>query len=355
MSILFYAFILTIPALYAAVYKDLFTVTNQKMNTYLLRLFYLTPFCFFVGCMAAPFTSVTVKLIFPDLMMYSMEILGEIGGWTIEAMGDWTVGAIINLPFLLILTKVMITPDKSEKAYKDKYKNEEFDYYVFLPQEKAAGGKKQGTKYIYNKNRKSNELRIGTQTGDLILLSTHGHEKEIIFTTWGEIAADKHVFQVFEEESLTGFYKKRMNMKYMEPNPKQKGIWLIISELYKHIKAEESNTFEKEYHQLMTAKTLNSMSSKMTFKFRKGFFSRSLLPKNKIIYYDKETMENASDFNRSKEHIGSETESPYAPHQYWVISKKAHSVLKERFYFVDADFMPVVLIDSENKGDWTAQ
>ena len=96
----------------------------------------------------------------------------------------------------------------------------------------------------------------------------------------------------------------------------------------------------------MAQNILTPMSKETKLTFR-GTISTSILPEKNIIYYDREVMDNALDFNRSIEFVGAEKEYPYAFHQYWVISKKAHDVLIKYFYFSDDDFMPVILLDLE--------
>lgn len=115
MSILFFVFILSlsIPALYAAAYKRLFTTENQKKNTYLFRLFHLLPFCIFIGFFVSFFTGlITWNIIWelsPDLFIRSLIIFGE--------DGYWVLGALVNIPIMLILTQLMIIPGKKKQLH----------------------------------------------------------------------------------------------------------------------------------------------------------------------------------------------------------------------------------------------
>ena len=317
MSVLLFIFILSIPALYAAMYKNMFQIKNEKMNNYFLRLFYLAPFCAFVGFFFSAFFMMLIRVLTPEIFEFFMRTFGD--------LGDFISGAVIVSPLMVILTKIMIIPSKKEIEERQKMK-EDYEYYVFMPEGKHMGGKSQGTKYTFNK-RKKGEALIGTQIDELTMQVMKGMENDIMFTMYGEFAVNEYALQVFEENKLTGYYKKPMTMKYLE-----RGI------------KEDTEYVKSVYYQLMASNTLAPMSkeTKLTFK---GTISTSILPQ-KNIYYDREVMDNALDFNRSIEYVGAEKEYPYAFHQYWVISKKVHAVFKKYFYFSDDDFMPIILLDS---------
>ncbi|WNY23275.1 hypothetical protein MmiHf6_05800 [Methanimicrococcus hongohii] len=343
MSELLYVFILIIPAIYAALYKSLFTVPNKKMNIFFFRLYFLMPFCLFIGFLFSTFAMFFAWEFMPDLSDYFFEIF--------PGSGSRILGALINLPIMLILTQIMIIPNK--KQTKDDLNN--CDYYVFMPQYKSPAAKNYGTKYSYKKNRNPDELLIGMQIGELSfpVLLTDG--KEIIFTVHGEVIVSDYAFQTFGEGGLTGFYKKTMRKECLlmtEPDENE-GIISDLAGIFKEkdktVKKEQKPQLEMKYYQLLSNNILELTDPKTELTLRKKIVNKSLLPKSNVIYYNKQTMEKARDFNRSREFVGSEDGYPYGPHQLWILSKKTCILLKDRFDYSEADFIPIVLTDDENE------
>ncbi|WP_338102080.1 hypothetical protein [Methanolapillus millepedarum] len=141
------------------------------------------------------------------------------------------------------------------------------------------------------------------------------------FTRFGDFLITKDTLDVFHENNLTGF----------QVSPVQND--------------------ESEIYCLSAMHTMPPFSNKTTLKLE---FSPKKLVFDGTIFYDKEVLSNALDFNRSHESFGGNSRflySSYISQKYWILSNKAVHVLIHKIGVSQWNFVPVVLSDKAEDGE----
>jgi hypothetical protein len=309
--ILFYVLFSTIPGIYLASKKYFYVIPNQKYNIFLFKLIFSVP----------ALTCLILVSSLPILLFW--ELQPNFSSYLIEIFGRYIILGIpilLDIITILFFEKYCIRKDIPFEYQPDFMKHE---LYVFMPIQKIIGGSYYKTKFTYSKKREPKELLIGIQAENLTMDFKILEGYDVVYTNTGEIVVSEKALKIFHANNLSGFYTQPVK-DYRKPPIESKKIF--------------SQLFSQSILPKMAAETEICITNVLQLK---------VCVRNDLIYYDKTTLENASDFNRSLEVLGSHEGIPYAPQHLWIVTNKAMKVLINELNQRKRDFIPVNLVDDE--------
>jgi hypothetical protein len=287
------------------------------MNTFVFRFFCVTPALFALTIMISVFIVSFIEVKYAEIITAPWNIFGR--------YFLLIVPITFGLGFYLLVRLSFTKTDHAEQRFAEN----DFEFYVYLPQTRIPSGHAYGSKYRYSRNEFSNNLLVGEQIGTLILDTDKIQKSDAALTGYGEFIVSRAALDILNEEKLTGFqFQPVIYGNEKLPFQKQK--------------------YFNEYFQLSALHVLPEMSDET--EIIKGHVpGLVVVPKDYLIYYPREAMTDALDFNLSKEYFGSNSAPPHNPQRYWIISKRALDILQNRLYLPNQNFIPVYLIENETK------
>jgi len=294
------------PLIYLAGHSFFFFTPNKKRNSFIIRLFFLTPgtliisfgFCVFVW-----------SIFFVFFENFSYSVYNIFGYYSLLPL------PLFVSSFLLLFSKKYIL----RKDIPPEFQSDFFDYdlYVYMPSIREVDDRP--AVKIHSNTASISQLVNGPDR-DLVLNCNDLPDKNILFTKYGGIIINNFASSIFETNNLTG-YRSRPIFEKKTISP---------SNIYMHI----------------ISSSLPPLSP--LTKITKAKFPYRSLVKNDQVYYNSTILKEASDFNRSFEYFGSNSILPYPPQRLWIVSNKAMKVLINELNQNKRDFIPVHLVDDEN-------
>ena len=300
--------IVLIPGVYYAYKKSFFVIFSKKYNVFPIQLIFTIPVFSGLSISFSMFIYLLFEIFIPSLIEAAMEQFSSYIILLIPIITDVIIICLFN-KYIIGKTNLINLSKGSE-------------LYIYSPLQKRLnfGGKQHGTKFSYP-IRKKGELLIGIQESELIIDERELKNIDFDYTFNGEIVANKKTLQILNELNITGF----------ETRP------------IKNITGSINNN----YFQLLATHIMPKVCDRTKIVSSRMLTLESKIIVNNEMYYDKNVLTEALDFNQSFETFGREGYAYTPPTKYWIVSKKTRSVLIEKLNQYEFDFIPVHLIDDE--------
>jgi len=302
--------ILLAPGVYYAFKKNFFVIFSKKLNCFPVQLFFTIPFFLGLG--------LGLSILIPAFFALFIPSGFDLARQTFGSYAYLIIPAISSIIIIFGFNNYIV--EKNEKSLNEL---EDFELFAYFPKQvyRNFGEKMHDTAFIYPKRTKG-DLLIGTQKSDLIIDPKELNGIDIAFTFNGEIIINEINLQKLSNAELTGFTTRPIqNYKSMTKN--------------------------NNYSQLLPTSTMTKMNEKTKIIYRHWISASKIIGENRI-YYNKNVLETMSDFNQSLEAFGYEDKRHFRlPQKYWIVSKKARSILIDELGQQDYDFIPIHLVDDE--------
>lgn len=298
----------TIPGIYFAYKKNFFIILSKKYNRFPILLLFTIPWFGGLSALLSLFIFLALDFLLPSLVDSMVNTFGSNIGLLLPMMANIVVIAFFN--------KFIIEKEDTELG-----ETKESELFVYFPiyLYRTHWWKDYGTKFSYPEKAKG-ELRLGIQESNLFIDKKQLKGIRFAFTENGKIIADKRAMQIINENELTGF----------KTQP---------------IQNFKSKDFNESYFQILPTYTMPKMASETKIIYVSWGLGAYKRIRDKKVYYNKDVLSEALDFNQSFEVIGYENGGPYPPQRHWIVSKKARSVLINKLGQNDFDFIPVRFIE----------
>ena len=299
--------IILIPSFYYAHKKNFFAIYSEKFNNFPIQLLFTIPVFSGLSFVISILTYLFAIILFPSGVDLMVTYFGSHIGLSLPI--------ISNILIIFIFNKFII-----EKK-NEQFQHNENELFIYFPVQAYHnfGGKFYGTKFTYPK-RKKGDLLIGVQESNLIIKSQELKNIDFAFTFNGEIVVSEKSLQILNEHELTGFQTRPIQ----------------------DYKSSDSIPF----FQIIPIHTMPEMERDTKTIYELWIYASKIIV-NDEIYYNKTILPEITDFNQSFESFGYESNLPYPPQKYWIVSKKARSVLINELGQQDYDFIPVHLVNDE--------
>ena len=301
--------IILIPGIYFAYKKNFFVIFSRKYNIFPIQLILTIPIFAALSFVLSIFAYLILIILIPSFVESAVNQFGENVGLLLPIIADIVI--------IITFNKYIIENEKFDIP-----ESQEYEIFVYFPLRPYwnFGGKLHGTKFSYPKRIKK-ELIHGFQETNLIIDYNLIEGIDFAFTFNGEIIASEKALKILNENDLTGIQKRAVQ----------------------NSKKDDVNI---NYYQLISMPTMPEMAPKTKFVYELWINASKIIVNNKI-YYNREVLQKMLDFNQSFEVLGYEGDIPYPPQKYWIVSKKARSILINELNQHDYDFIPIHLIDDE--------
>jgi hypothetical protein len=313
---------LSLPGIYLASKKNFLIFFNKKMNTFLIRLFFLIPGAFTFNACITFFLSVVVLMFSPYLDEFN-----EIG------IGVLLTLSIIGSLLTIFYFKRCILKDDLPPEYQIDFM--EHELYIFMPI-----GKRINDQASYNNSigirMQARDLQVNSKKSifDFLFFRFYSpqflettlnykilNDNDILFTRHGALIVSNKALEIFEKSNLTGYQIRSILDRKTKNN------------LLTHF-------------QLVSTSKMPQMSSQTRIK--KGLFGALLIPNDKI-YYNSSVLNRVSDFNKTSEYLGANLGLPYFHQKFWIVSNKTMRIMINDLNQHKRDFIPVILVDGKGE------
>ncbi|WNY29402.1 hypothetical protein MmiEs2_16290 [Methanimicrococcus stummii] len=298
-----------ISGIYYAQKENFFVVFSKKYNQFPVRLILTVPI----------FSGVCFGL---SLGLYILIILLVPTDLIELIVSTFTPYIGLTLPIISNII-IIITTDKYVIGQKETKENlDKTDLFIYLPihQYRNFGGKLYGTKFEYP-TRIKGDLVFGVQKTDLIIDERELKGIDFAYTFNGEIVVSKEILQILNDFNLTGFKTRPIQ--------------------------NTNGSVNNNYLQIITTHIMPKVSDETKMVYEQWIHASKIVI-NTEIYYDKKVLSETLDFNQTLETFGSEGYAFTPPTKYWIVSKKARSVLIDELKQNEFDFIPIHLIDEKD-------
>ena len=310
-------FFVILPGFHLASKKNFLFFSNQKLNLFPIRLLVLLPGVSIFNTIFLMATCICAPIFSPylhELNVTSSIIL------TILSM----IGSLLTIFVFSRLLRNDVPPEHQPDFI-------EHELYLFRPGCNAIDYFQNprglpNVTYSYGILPNPRHHCIRYQKNDLEI-DLKKKEAELLFTNLGALIVSSKVLRIFEDNKLTGYE-------------------------IRSIRDEKTKQQSVSYYQIVPTSEMPKMSPQTKIKKRPahllefGFFIS-----DDIICYDASAPNNASDFNKTAEYIGSNSGMPYFSQKFLIVSQKTMKVLINQVDQKKRDFVPVVLVSDREDGN----
>lgn len=297
-------FVAAFSGFYLASRKNFLFFSNEKLNSFPVRLFFLLPGAFTFSFLFMVFSALLVLVFTPYL-----------DGLNTVSISILTALSLIGSLLTILLFKKSILKDDLPPEYQPDFM--EHRWYVFMP---AGGRINDSASYGILKEPRYHNIRH--QANDL-KINSKKYDQDILFTKFGALIISSKALQIFKKNSLTGYEIRNV--------------------------LDKKAIQEPLYFQIVPTSKMPQMSPQT--KIKKGpsltFLEHGFLISDDIIYYDASAFTGASDFNTTSEYLGTNSGMPYFHQKFWIVSHKTMEILIGQLNQRKRDFIPVMIAGGE--------
>ncbi|MDV0446470.1 hypothetical protein MsAg5_03090 [Methanosarcinaceae archaeon Ag5] len=300
---IYFALVSLIFVFYLGSKKNFVVIPNQEFNSILTRSFFILPIASgFVIFLSGLFT-------IRNDYIYSVPITVDV---IIE--NPILLSPFVICALLILFFKKFILKKEMPFELRSDFMN--YDFYVFTPIISVIDTK------IFKPTTEVESFYEGHKE----ITVTHQDLKRIdlAYTKSGELIISSEVFEIFNENELTGF--QVIPVQYSDSNTQN----------------SKNKGSEIQHFQLITTHIMPPFSKKTTLKL--GYSAERIVYDGDICY-NREVVQDVLDFNRSDESISGKDMWGYRHQRYWILSKKTVEVLIKELNQPKRDFKPVILVD----------